>query len=153
MLSRDYESTRKNYDSLLARRQQAQMAENLEKRQKSEQFRVLDEARLPTQPWKPQRAKMLLAGLGLGLAVGGGAVGLAVVLDQTFHDPDDLEQYTALPVLATIPLLMTPVEQHQQRRQRRCVWAAGLLMPVGTMVAVHFPGCGWRCSSTAPSAS
>ena len=55
VLSRDYESTRKNYDSLLAGRQRAQIAENLEKRQKAEQFRVLDAARLPTQPWKPNR--------------------------------------------------------------------------------------------------
>ena len=74
VLSRDYESTRKNYDSLLARRQQAQIAENLEKRQKAEQFRVLDEARLPTKPWKPKRFMILLAGMGLGLAVGVGAV-------------------------------------------------------------------------------
>src|SRR5262249_57724335 len=60
VLSRDYESTRKNYDSLLTRLQQAQVAENLEKRQKSEQFRVLDEARMPSRPWKPKRERMLL---------------------------------------------------------------------------------------------
>jgi len=138
VLSRDYESTRKNYDSLLARLQQAQIAENLEKRQKSEQFRVLDEARMPTKPWKPQRSKILLAGLGLGLAVGGGAVFLLAYLDQAFHDPEDLERFTALPVLATIPLLMTTVEQRQQRRKRRCFWAACLVMPSVTMAAVHF---------------
>ena len=96
VLSRDYESTRKTYDSLLARRQQAQLAENLEKRQKSEQFRVLDEARVPTKPWKPRRLLILLAGMGLGLTVGGGAVVLAAYLDQAFHDPEDLEQSTDL---------------------------------------------------------
>ena len=138
VLSRDYESTRKNYDSLLARRQQAQIAENLEKRQKSEQFRVLDEARLPTKPWKPKRLKILMAGMGLGLAVGVGAVVLAASLDHAFHDPDDVEQYTALPVLATVPFLMTTAEQRQQCRQRRYVWAACLLTPAVTMLAVHF---------------
>lgn len=138
VLTRDYESTRKNYDSLLGRRQQAQIAENLEKRQKSEQFRVLDEARIPTKPWKPQRFKILLTGMGLGLAVGAGAVFLAVYLDQGFHDLEDLEQFTNLPVLATIPLLMTTVEQHKQRLKRRCFWAACLLIPPLTMMAVHF---------------
>jgi succinoglycan biosynthesis transport protein ExoP len=138
VLSRDYESTRKNYDSLLARRQQAQIAENLEKRQKSEQFRVLDEARIPTKPWKPKRSMILLAGMGLGLAVGVGAVVLAAYLDQAFHDPEDLEQSTALPVLATIPLLMTTVEQHQQHLKRWCFGAACMLIPSATMVAVHF---------------
>jgi len=138
VLSRDYESTRKNYDSLLARRQQAQIAENLEKRQKAEQFRVLDEARLPTTPWKPKRTKILLAGMGVGLAVGAAAVVLAAYLDQAFHDPEDLEQFTALPVLATIPLLLTSVEQHKQRLQRRFFYTACLLIPVVTIVAVHF---------------
>jgi capsular polysaccharide biosynthesis protein len=138
VLSRDYESTRNTYDSLLARRQQAQLAENLEKRQKSEQFRVLDEARVPTKPWKPRRLLILLAGMGLGLAVGGGTVVLAAYLDRAVHDPADLEQSTALPVLATIPLLMTAVEQRQQRLKRWCFCAACMLIPSATMVAVHF---------------
>jgi polysaccharide chain length determinant protein (PEP-CTERM system associated) len=138
VLSRDYQSTRTTYDSLLARRQQAQLAENLEKRQKSEQFRVLDEARVPTKPWRPRRLLILLAGMGLGLAVGGGAVVLAAYLDQAFHDPEDLEQSTALPVLATIPLLMTAVEQRQQRLKRRFFYATCVLIPPGTIVAVHF---------------
>jgi polysaccharide chain length determinant protein (PEP-CTERM system associated) len=138
VLSRDYESTRQTYNSLLARRQQAQLAENLEKRQKSEQFRVLDEARVPTKPWRPRRLLLLLAGMGLGLAVGGGAVVLAAYLDRAVHDPEDLEHSTALPVLATIPLLMTTGEQRRQRLQRRFVCTACMLIPSGTMVAVHF---------------
>jgi len=92
VLSRDYESTRKNYDGLLAGRQRAQIAENLEKQQQAEQFRVLDEARLPIKPWKPKRITILLVGMGVGLAVGAGAVVLAAYLDQAFHDPDALEQ-------------------------------------------------------------
>ena len=138
VLSRDYESTRKNYDSLLAGRQRAQIAENLEKRQKAEQFRVLDEARLPTKPWKPKRAMILLAGMGAGLAVGAGAIALAAYLDQAFHDPEGLEQFTALPVLATIPLLITTVEQRKQRLKRRFLCTACMLIPSVTIVAVHF---------------
>jgi polysaccharide chain length determinant protein (PEP-CTERM system associated) len=138
VLTRDYETTQKNYDSLLARRQQAQVAENLEKRQKSEQFRVLDEARIPTKPWKPKRFQILLQGIGLGLAVGGGAICLVAYLDQTFYDLEALEQFTALPVLATIPVLITPLEQRKQRRKRRCFWAASLVMPAVTIAAVHF---------------
>jgi succinoglycan biosynthesis transport protein ExoP len=138
VLSRDHESIRSNYNSLLARLQQAQVAENLEKRQKAEQFRVLDEARMPTQPWKPKRSRILLAGLGLGLAAGVGAVFLAARLDQAFHAPEDLEQFTALPVLATVPFLMSTVEQHKQRLKRRFFCATCMLIPSVTMVAVHF---------------
>src|SRR5439155_1149052 len=43
-LSRDYESTRELYQSLLKRYEEAQLAESMEQRQKGEQFRVLDPA-------------------------------------------------------------------------------------------------------------
>jgi len=67
-----------------------------------------------------------------------GAVLLAARLDQAFHDPQDLEQFTALPVLATIPFLISTVEQHKQRLKRRFFWAACTLIPPGTLLAVHF---------------
>lgn len=138
VLTRDYESIRKNYDSLSARLMQAEIAENLEKRQKAEQFRVLDPARIPTEPWKPKRFKLLLTGMGLGLAVGGAAVVLATYLDQAFYAPEHLEQVTALPVLATIPFLRSTVEDHKQRLRRRCFYAACMFIPPVTIVAVHF---------------
>ena len=69
---------------------------------------------------------------------GAGAIALAAYLDQAFHDPEDLEQFTALPVLATIPLLITTVEQRKQRLQRRFLCTACLLIPSVTIVAVHF---------------
>jgi uncharacterized protein involved in exopolysaccharide biosynthesis len=117
--SRDYESTKQNYASLLAGHMQAKVAENLEKRQKAEQFKVLDPALLPTQPWKPDRRKILMLGLVLGLGVGCGAVYLAESLDRSFHDPDDLKQATALPVLAIVPLLPTASERAVPHRQQR----------------------------------
>src|SRR3970282_243645 len=43
-LSRDYESTRELYQSLLKRFEEAQLAESMEQRQKGEQFRLLDPA-------------------------------------------------------------------------------------------------------------
>jgi polysaccharide biosynthesis transport protein len=140
VLTRDYESTRKNYESLLARQMQAKMAENLERRQKAEQFRVLDPARVPSKPWEPQRAFILLMGLGLGIAVGGGGVFLAEYLDQSFRDPEDLENFTALPVLATIPFLTTQGEQPQERRKQKFLYAACMLLPVVTLTAVHIFG-------------
>lgn len=117
--SRDYESTKQNYASLLAGHMQAKVAENLEKRQKAEQFKVLDPALLPVQPWKPDRRKILMMGLVLGLGVGCGAVVLAEYLDRSFHDPEDLRQSIDLPVLAIIPLFPAAGEQSMSPRTSR----------------------------------
>jgi polysaccharide chain length determinant protein (PEP-CTERM system associated) len=137
VLTRDYESTRRNYEALLAGQMQAKSAENLEKRQKAEQFRVLDAASLPLKPWQPNRLKLLLMGLALGLGVGGSAAYLAEYLDRSFHDPEDLKQSTGLPVLAMIPQVLTPTAQRQWHLQQRYLYAAGLLIPLTVLVAVH----------------
>ena len=44
-LMREYHSTKESYETLLRKSQEAQQAENLEKRQKGEQFKVVDPAR------------------------------------------------------------------------------------------------------------
>jgi polysaccharide chain length determinant protein (PEP-CTERM system associated) len=137
VLTRDYESTQKNYASLSERQMQAKIAENLEKRQKAEQFQVLDPAPMPTKPWKPDRFRILIMGLMLGLGVGCGAVFLAENLDRSFHDPEDLKQFTTLPVLVSIPLLTTAAEQRQLRLKRRLSYAACVFIPVVTIAAVH----------------
>ena len=61
-ITRDYNISQKNYESLLSKRLNAKMSENLERRQKGEQFRVLDPANLPRKPSKPNRIKIVLIG-------------------------------------------------------------------------------------------
>ena len=51
------------YASLLKKSQEAQQAENLERRQKGEQFKVIDPARIPEKPYRPDIPKILLIGL------------------------------------------------------------------------------------------
>jgi polysaccharide chain length determinant protein (PEP-CTERM system associated) len=138
ILTRDYESTRKNYDSLLAGQMQAKVAENLEKRQKAEQFKVLDPAPLPILPWKPDRRKFLIMALVLGFGAGCGAVCLAEYLDSSFHDLEELKQVTALPVLAVIPFVTSAAEQRQQQVKRRYYYAACIVVSVATIAAVYF---------------
>lgn len=69
-LTRDYEQSKANYDSLLKKQMQSQLATNLERRQEGQQFRVLDPPSLPNKPVWPDRIKFSLGGLGGGLALG-----------------------------------------------------------------------------------
>jgi capsular polysaccharide biosynthesis protein len=84
---------------------QAQMAENLERKQKGEQFKILDPAVLPEKPIKPDRNKILLIGGLLGIVLGIGLTWFRESLDQSFRTVSDLEDYLGIPVVATIPNL------------------------------------------------
>jgi len=54
--------------------QEAQQAENLERRQKGEQFKIIDPARVPGKPVSPDIPKILLLVIVLGMGSGFGLV-------------------------------------------------------------------------------
>lgn len=103
ILVRDYDNMQSNYQTLLDKRLNAHVAENLEKRQQGEQIRVLDPANLPQKPDKPNPLLIML----LGMIGGGGlGVGLALGIDQlnpTFKRREEVEILPGINVLATIP--------------------------------------------------
>jgi succinoglycan biosynthesis transport protein ExoP len=69
-ITRDYEMSKVNYRSLLDKRLAAVMATDMEHRQKSERFNLLDAARTPGRPQKPNRELLDAAGALAGLAFG-----------------------------------------------------------------------------------
>lgn len=102
-LMREYQSTKETHERLMKKSQDAQQAENLEKKQKGEQFRVIDPARVPEKPFSPDIPKILLVSLLAGLGCGLGLALLREQLDRSFHDAGDVEIALGLKVLATIP--------------------------------------------------
>jgi uncharacterized protein involved in exopolysaccharide biosynthesis len=99
----EYNNTRLQYDTLIKKSEEAQQAENLERRQKGEQFRVIDPARMPEKPVQPDIPKVLLIGLFAGLGCGLGGIFIREQLDRSFRDPEDAEVTLGLKVLANIP--------------------------------------------------
>ena len=102
-LSRDYQNTKETYHSLLKKNQEAQQAENLERRQKGEQFKVVDPARIPEKPFSPNIPRNLLMGLLLGMGLGFGIAFFREQMDRSFKDAEDLETTLGFRVLANIP--------------------------------------------------
>src|SRR5206468_12184451 len=74
LLERDYSNLNENYRSLLDKKLNARLSENLEKRQKGEQFRSVDPANLPDTPETPNRLKIMLLALAFGCGVAAGGV-------------------------------------------------------------------------------
>jgi polysaccharide chain length determinant protein (PEP-CTERM system associated) len=105
LLTRDYDLLKANYQSLLDKKIQSQMAENLERKQQGEQFKILDPARLPEKPIKPDRNKILLIGAFMGFVLGLGLTWYRESLDQCFRTVKELEDDLGIPVVAMIPNL------------------------------------------------
>lgn len=110
-LRRDYEQVNRTYQSLLQKKLQAEMAENLERTQKGEQFRILEPAHLPEKPFKPDVRKVLSMGLLLALACGFGLAFVREYFDQTFWERNELESALGLPVLVSVPVIQTGKER------------------------------------------
>ena len=102
-LSREYLNTKETHEQLLKKSQDAQQAENLERRQKGEQFRVIDPARLPEKPFSPNIPKVLLIGFVVSIGCSFGAAIIREQMDRSFHDAGDVEVTLGFRVLATIP--------------------------------------------------
>lgn len=117
-LTRDYEQSRKNYEQLLAKRDQSEMATNLEKRQEGEQFRVLDAPNLPQKPYTPNRLKLTLLGLLAGVVLGTASLAGAEAFDDRIYSKEELRTVTTAPVLVEIPPLLTASEEQGTLRRR-----------------------------------
>jgi polysaccharide chain length determinant protein (PEP-CTERM system associated) len=114
-LQRDYANIQQSYSSLLNRRLEAEIAVNMEKKQKGEQFRILDPARLPQKPVAPNMQMLFLIFIGAGLGIGGGIVFLLEYLDTSFKKPEDIEETLNLNVLGAVPPILLPREVRAKR--------------------------------------
>jgi polysaccharide biosynthesis transport protein len=111
-ISRGYEESKSNYNSLLQKQMQSQLATSLEQRQQGEQFLVIDPPSLPEKPSAPNRFAISLGGLALGIALGLGLVALLERTDVRVRQEKDLEGIVPARVLVGIPHLSTPEEDH-----------------------------------------
>jgi succinoglycan biosynthesis transport protein ExoP len=133
-LDRDYQTKKAAYDSLLATQQRVSLGADAASQQQGESIQVIDSAYLPSNPVAPKR--FLLFALGLGFGLGLGLLMVAIVEAPkllTIQNREDAAHYTGLPVLATVPDLLTPQEARAIPRRRRLLLAAGI---AATIVSV-----------------
>ena len=111
LMTRDYELLKRNYQSLMDKKIQSRMFENLERRQQGEQFKILDPARVPETPFKPDFNRVMLIGAFLGLLSGCGLAYLRETWNQKFHTESEIENAFGIRVIAVIPNLKEDAER------------------------------------------
>jgi capsular polysaccharide biosynthesis protein len=139
-VSRGYEESKVNYNSLLQKQNQSQLATSLEQQQQGEQFRVIDPPSLPARPSAPNHLLLSLGGLIVGALIG---LGLATLLEMTnvlVRQEHDLEGLVPTRVLVGIPHLNVPGEERFQAISRwleiGTVTLMALLVLVGNLYAL-----------------
>lgn len=120
-LTRDYEVYSATYHHMQERLERARITQRLSKIDESTKFKVLEPARLPLHPVRPNMMKILFFGLLLGAFVGVGIAFVAEYLDQSFQSAEDLQAALELPVVGSISSIVTEADI-EARRQRRKDW-------------------------------
>jgi succinoglycan biosynthesis transport protein ExoP len=118
-VSRGYDESMSNYNSLLQKQMQSQLATSLEQRQQGEQFRILDPPSLPTRPSYPNHLLISIIGLILGASLGLGLAGLLELTDVRVWQAKDLEGIFPARTLVALPHLSTPREERFGSTVRR----------------------------------
>lgn len=129
-ISRGYEESKSNYNSLLQKQNQSQLATSLEQRQQGEQFHILDPPSLPVRPSAPNHLLISLGGLVAGLAVGLAITALVEMINVRVRREEDLEEVIPLKVLVLIPHLGVEGEDHARDRFRIMEIAAMAIMAI-----------------------
>ncbi len=120
-LTRDYEVYAANYRGLQERLERARVTKNLGESDEGLKFKILEPARLPIKPIKPNMVKILAFAIFLGLFAGAGVAFLAEYMDQSFQSASDLQSALSLPVLGTISRIVTE-DDIAARRHRVQAW-------------------------------
>jgi succinoglycan biosynthesis transport protein ExoP len=100
ILKRDLESNRQLYEGLLEKMKEAGVSAGL----KSNNFRIVDLARVPTSPIEPNIPRNLIFAFMLGLTSGIGLAFMLEGLDNTVRTTEQAQMISGFPPLGMIPL-------------------------------------------------
>jgi polysaccharide chain length determinant protein (PEP-CTERM system associated) len=127
-LNRDYDVQKKNYESLLGRRESAALANQMDAATGVADFRIIDPPTVAQKPVAPNRLVLLPGVLAAALGAGLFASFVFSQVLPTFPDARSLRDLTQRPVLGTVGLLESPAVVAKRRR--------GLFMFAGGVAAL-----------------
>ena len=127
-----YQQLHNHYQELLKRNIEAESIQNLERRQKGSQFKIIDPGHLPEKPFSPDFKKIMLIALVMGLGIGVTVSFCLEFLDTSFRDAHELEKFLSLPVTCAIPVIKTDKEKRIQNL-KSAIWISIFVLSVSIL--------------------
>jgi uncharacterized protein involved in exopolysaccharide biosynthesis len=131
-------NTQAKYDELMKRVLEARVAQGLEKEQMGERFTLIDPARLPEKPVRPNIPAILLLGIFLGIGAGFTNVSLRESADESVRTAAHLADATPYPVLGAVPAIVTEEDRRKERSRRRRILVGSITGVGATVLFFHF---------------
>lgn len=122
-LNRGYDQSNQDYNDLLKKKNDSQMATSMERLQEGERFTVLDPAPLPLKPDFPNRMKLCGVGLAVGIAFGLAVVVGLEFMDDRMHSEREIKSMLPLPILSEIPEVLSFDDERSIKHRALTRWA------------------------------
>ena len=136
--ARDVDVNTNIYNSLLQRLETAKITQRLQSSKEGTRYTVLDPPRIPLKPSQPNMIINIIAGMFLGLFLGGGMVFVTEFLDKSFLDIQEAKEFLGAPLLGSVSKITTPenIEEERQRQTWLLFWmcSAGVLLIAFTVM-------------------
>ncbi len=123
-LNRDYGIIKRNYESLVSRRQSATMSGELEMASGVVDFRLIDPPRVSPKPVSPNRIALISAVLAVSVGLGMALAFAASQLRPVYLDAQQLREKTGLPLLGVVGMVVSD-EARKRERMSHFRFAAG----------------------------
>lgn len=130
-LNRGYEQSKQNYDDLLKKKNESEMATSMERDLQGERFSLLDPPSLPVKPDFPNRLKFCALGIGVGLALGVVMVGGFEFMDDRLYSEREIKALLPMAVISEVPEIVSAVDEQKTKRKVVIGWATtGIVLVV-----------------------
>jgi polysaccharide chain length determinant protein (PEP-CTERM system associated) len=128
-LNRDYDVNKKNYESLVGRRESATISGDMQSVVGVSDFRLVDPPRVSPRPVSPNRGVLIPLALIIALAAGLAAAYIANAARPTFYDGRSLREASGLPLLGVVSLIVSePGRLAERRSMFRFLGGVGALL-------------------------
>jgi len=139
-LTRNYDTTKKQYDQLLTRLNTARLSQDATQSGNNLKFRVVNPPDAPLLPVSPRRGLLLLMVFALAVVIGGGFAYFLHKIKPVFLSLRGLRESSDYPVLGAVSLVVSRVRHTAQRREMIGFFTGAGLLAVVVVLGFAFNG-------------